>query len=181
MSEHRDDDAPQTAASTNVAAQPAALDALRALTQHLDNRTSPLVLAMQVTREATHDAASLRYPEMPVLPYFRQVWAVLRLDGQIRRSLRYVPENAGPLNSRSLVHRALSLMQDTAPGYLQHLLAYMDQLADLGAVTVSTPLTLPTAHVPSAGPARKLPKRRTRPSSKLVKKGVETPPPSNDD
>jgi len=66
-------------------------------------------------------------PEM--LDYFRKTWASLRTENQLRQSLGQVPQNAGPLNSNSLVHRSLSLMRELSPGYLQHFLSYADALS----------------------------------------------------
>jgi hypothetical protein len=47
----------------------------------------------------------------------------------MRQSLEQVPGNAGPLNSSSLVHRALSLMREVSPGYLKQFLSYVDALS----------------------------------------------------
>ncbi|WP_347557004.1 DUF2894 domain-containing protein [Robbsia sp. KACC 23696] len=135
---------------------------LRELTRLLNERTPPLTLVM----EQSAGPAVPRYPEMVVLPYFRQTWAALRLDGQMRRSLQYVPENAGPLNSRSLVHRALSLMQGTAPGYLQHLLAYVDELSNLSAVASAGSNEGVATAAPASGTARKASKTAGKSSSK---------------
>jgi hypothetical protein len=132
------------------------------LTRLLNDRTPPLALAF----DAAPGEAAPVYPHMAVLPYFRQTWAALRLDGQMRRSLEYVPENAGPLNSRSLVHRALSLMQETAPGYLQHLLAYVDALDNLGAVTAPAPVGGAPSSSTAAGPTRKSTKNPTKSPAK---------------
>lgn len=69
------------------------------------------------------------YPEMPALDYFRDVWSKVRTEKQLRQSLEKVPGNAGPLNSSSLVHRALSLMSEVSPGYLKQFLSYVDALS----------------------------------------------------
>lgn len=69
----------------------------------------------------------LSAPEM--LGYFRETWAGLRTENQLRQSLGQVPQNAGPLNSNSLVHRSLSLMRELSPGYLRHFLSYVDTLS----------------------------------------------------
>jgi hypothetical protein len=84
---------------------------------------SPLgELADSMARDARPSA-----PEM--LDYFRKTWASLRTENQLRQSLGEVPQNAGPLNSNSLVHRSLSLMRELSPGYLQHFLSYVDTLS----------------------------------------------------
>jgi len=70
---------------------------------------------------------------------FRRIWSDVRLRSQLRQSLQPAPAGAGPLNSASLVHRALGLMQATSPGYLRHFMAYVDALScleQLGAGTV---------------------------------------------
>ncbi|MGF6773588.1 hypothetical protein P3T18_006102 [Paraburkholderia sp. GAS199] len=74
-------------------------------------------------------AAASSYPEMPVLDYFREVSSKVRTERQFRQSLEQVPGNAGPLNSNSLVHRALTLMRESSPGYLQQFLSYVDTLS----------------------------------------------------
>jgi hypothetical protein len=71
------------------------------------------------------------FQPLPVLDEMRTVWSRMRNDSQLRESLDQVPADAGPLNSDMLVHRALQLMQATAPGYLQHFIAYADALSSL--------------------------------------------------
>lgn len=56
-----------------------------------------------------------------------------RRESQLRQALEPAPGDAGPLNSARLVHRALRLMQDVSPGYLQAFMAYVDTLAALDA------------------------------------------------
>ena len=69
------------------------------------------------------------WPELAMLDFFRKTWSRLSTEIQLRQSREQVPTNAGPLNSSSLVHRALSLMREQSPAYLQHFLAYVDALA----------------------------------------------------
>ncbi|WP_255363998.1 DUF2894 domain-containing protein [Dyella sp. 333MFSha] len=69
------------------------------------------------------------YPELPSLDAFRRIWSRVRTESQLRQSMAPVPENAGPLNSSALVHRAIALMRESSPGYLQHFLAYVDDLS----------------------------------------------------
>ena len=68
------------------------------------------------------------YPELESLEYFRSVWSRVSADRQVRQSQEQVHKNAGPLNSNQLVHRALSLMREVSPGYLQQFLSYTDAL-----------------------------------------------------
>ncbi|OAJ54752.1 hypothetical protein A6V36_34880 [Paraburkholderia ginsengiterrae] len=69
------------------------------------------------------------YPELAALDDFRQMWSKVRAEKQMRQSLEQVPGNTGPLNSSSLVHRALSLMSELSPGYLTQFLGYVDALS----------------------------------------------------
>jgi hypothetical protein len=88
-----------------------------------------------------HNAA---YPELPVLAEVRATWARLRNASQLKESLAQMPTNGGPLNSGVLVHRALTLMKETSPGYLTHFMAYLDALSGMEhlhqwGVLVATP------------------------------------------
>lgn len=78
---------------------------------------------------ADDNAARTALPELGMLDDFRKLWASVRSDSQVRRSLEDAPSNAGPLNSSRLVHRSLSLMRELSPGYLQQFLAYVDALS----------------------------------------------------
>jgi len=81
------------------------------------------------------------YPEMAALEFFRQTWNTISTEKQFKQSLAQVPGNAGPLNSSSLVHRALSLMRESSPGYLQQFLSYADALSWLEELTVASGVT----------------------------------------
>jgi len=67
------------------------------------------------------------------LAWFRQTWARLSADQRLAQSASALPGNAGPLNSQHLVHRALLLMRDVAPGYLERFVAQVDALMWLEA------------------------------------------------
>jgi len=82
------------------------------------------------TADAAAPSSARALPdELELLDYFRKTWTRLGTDRQLRRSQDQVPANAGPLNSSHLAHRALSRMRETAPGYLQQFLSYLDTLA----------------------------------------------------
>jgi hypothetical protein len=89
----------------------------------------PDAAAAQARRDA--------YPDLPALDYFREVWSGLSADRQVRQSQEQVHKNAGPLNSNQLVHRALSLMRELSPGYLQQFVAYTETLAWMEQVTAA--------------------------------------------
>ncbi|QBC33035.1 DUF2894 domain-containing protein [Pandoraea sp. XY-2] len=85
----------------------------------------PAPVALTPTVITTDDA----FDDLDVLEYFRETWSKVSTDGNLRQSLAQVPENAGPLNSSHLVHRALSLMHDISPDYLRHFLRHADALS----------------------------------------------------
>jgi hypothetical protein len=103
------------------------------------------------------------YPELPALDDFQAIWSALRTENQWRQSLVDAPENAGPLNSSALVHRAIALMRDLSPGYLQHFLAYVDDLAWLGQIGDDAPAIGAGAPRPTA-PGKRV--RKKAPKSK---------------
>lgn len=87
------------------------------------------------------------FPALPALDAIRLTWARLRNASQLQHIMAEVPEDAGPLHSTVLVHRAIALMHDTAPGYLQHFLGYADALAGLERIS-PTPANAPALRSP---------------------------------
>jgi hypothetical protein len=91
------------------------------------------LVAAMASRGAV-DAASVATPApqaSAVLEEARRVWTQVRTDSQVRAVLDDLPTDAGPLNSGKLVHRALHVMREVSPGYLQHFIAYADTLSSL--------------------------------------------------
>ncbi len=95
-----------------------------------------------------------------VLDEARQLWSRVRIEQQMRESLLQLPEDAGPLNSGVLVHRAFALMSELSPEYLQHFLTYVDalvwmqQLAGEGGGALAEP-SRPAAKKRAAAKPRK--------------------------
>lgn len=100
---------------------------LKDLLDHLGASQGPTGLRPDADSVAT--ASPPTPAPLPVLDEFQQLWSRIRTDSQLRQSLDSAPEDAGPLHSSTLLHRAMSLMQDAAPGYLQHFIAYADALS----------------------------------------------------
>ncbi|MGO4331144.1 DUF2894 domain-containing protein [Cupriavidus sp. 2TAF22] len=102
------------------------------------------------------------FPELEVLDHFRETWSRLRVssDRQLRQSQQQVPDNAGPLNSNHLVHRALLLMRELSPGYLQQFLSYVDALSWMEQMNGAGALAGKDA--PRAGNARKSVRGKSR-------------------
>jgi len=81
-----------------------------------------------------------------------------RARSQLRQALEQAPQDAGPLNSAQLVHRALVLMRDVSPDYLQAFMGYVDALAWLDGMAA------PETAVPtSSSPAKRT---RAKPRSR---------------
>lgn len=76
--------------------------------------------------------------DSPVLDELRQACAQVRTGSQLRQALAPAPADAGPLNSASLVHRALTEMRELSPDYLAHFIAYVDALSALEPVCAKT-------------------------------------------
>lgn len=107
------------------------------------------------------DALGLRdaYPDVQMLEYFRAVWSRVSADRQVRQSQQQVHKNAGPLNSNQLVHRALSLMRELSPGYLQQFLSYTDALMWMEQIHVAT---APAPKDAARGAAKKTSRAKAR-------------------
>lgn len=142
------------------------LDAYAAVVAEADSASEPSAAAGESNDDATlaslvermahrarphGEASAAAYPELPALDYFRDVWSRVRTEKQVRQSLAKVPGNAGPLNSSSLVHRALSLMRELSPEYLKQFLSYVDTLAWLEQMNGCAPAAKETPRAASAG------------------------------
>ena len=77
--------------------------------------------------------------ELKALRYFRRTWSRLSARQRLVQALATVPENAGPLNSQHLVHRALTVMRDGAPDYLSRFMAHVDALLWLEQAAAPAP------------------------------------------
>ena len=66
---------------------------------------------------------------------FHGTWARLRTQQRLRQALVVVPQQAGPLHSAHLVHRALQTLHGLSPAYLEAVLSHMDTLLWLDAAS----------------------------------------------
>lgn len=66
--------------------------------------------------------------ESPRVQQFRKQLRTLSVQKQVRTALSKAPQNAGPINSHMLVLRALGMMRELSPDYLQRFMTYVDTL-----------------------------------------------------
>jgi len=112
--------------------------------------TAPATTADRISAPLARPAAGPAAPnELQALAYFRSTWARLAVHRSMNQSLAKTPKNAGPLNSHRLVLRALQLMQETSPAYLNRFVSYVDAL--LALERLGDPAPSPPA--PSTPPA----------------------------
>lgn len=81
-----------------------------------------------------HTTAAASAPtrtELKSVAYFRNTWSKLSVEKQVAQALEQAPKNAGPINSHMVALRALALMRDTAPDYLNRFTSYVDTLLSL--------------------------------------------------
>jgi len=121
---------------------------------------SPVTEAGGEAGEST-PAADIAAP-MPVLDEFQQLWTRIRIDGLLRQCLDGLPEDAGPLHSSVLTYRAMALMREVCPDYLQHFVAYTDALTWLeqlggGAAAGNDAEGAVAARKPTRSPRRRKP------------------------
>lgn len=75
--------------------------------------------------------------ELKALRRFQGTWSRLSAEQRLRQVLAHVPPQAGPLNSHHLMHRALVLMRETSPAYLQRFVTHVDTLLWLDQLQAS--------------------------------------------
>ena len=119
-----------------AAARPLPRSALAELVEHIA-RQSPLpeeapapsgAVPARATSASLASSVAAAPAELKTMRYFRGTWSRLSADRRLTQSLAKMPENAGPLNSHHLVHRALILMRDLSPEYLNRFMTYVDTL-----------------------------------------------------
>ena len=66
--------------------------------------------------------------ENPRVRQFRKQLSKISVQKQVTQAIAQAPVNAGPINSHMLVLRALGLMQDISPDYLNRFMTHLDTL-----------------------------------------------------
>ncbi|HZX81195.1 MAG TPA: DUF2894 domain-containing protein, partial [Lysobacter sp.] len=98
-------------------------------------------------------------PDLAPLDALRRASAQARAHSQVRLALEQAPQDAGPLNSARLVHRALLSMRDASPDYLQAFMGYVDTLAWLDGLAIGDGAGTSSS---ASGTRRTRPKPRAR-------------------
>ena len=142
-------------------APPAAPGPLAQLVTHAARAKPASVLASTAGSRA---AAVDRAPAGPAtdpgtLQFFQRTWSRLSATQRLAQSRAALPDNAGPLNSQHLVHRALMLMESLSPEYLERFVAHVDALQWLEQANDAAALELGNATRPAAA-RRSQPARR---------------------
>ena len=126
----------QPRADGDTRANAAVASPLRALLDHIGSAApaTPVTTGVEPTSRPASDAseeapAAPALESLPALDEFQQLWGRIRIDSLLRQSLESISEDAGPLHSSVLLHRAMTLMRDISPEYLQHFLASSDALS----------------------------------------------------
>jgi hypothetical protein len=103
--------------------------------------------------------------DMKSLRQFKESWARIAAQDELKQAIERGPQNAGPLNSHQLVLRSLSVMQDISPDYLRRFMTHLDALLWLDqlsqrpaapdgkpAKAASSPANKPKARRPATKP-----------------------------
>ena len=108
---------------------------------------------------AVDRAPAGRATDPGTLQFFQRTWSRLSATQRLAQSRASLPDNAGPLNSQHLVHRALTLMQSLSPEYLERFVAHVDALQWLEQANDAAAQELASAARPAAA-RRSQPARR---------------------
>ena len=129
------------------AAKSGAESPLQSLLQQLEADPLQYQLPLSTSNATAGDSDTADGTEaslMPALDEFQQLWSRIRIDSLLRQCLDSLPEDAGPLNSSVLTYRAMALMQELSPEYLQHFIAYVDVLTWMEPVSGTNTVVEPT-------------------------------------
>jgi len=108
---------------------------------------------------------------------FRDRWERLGVEQRLAKADAALPANAGPLNSDGLVSRALALMREVSPAYLQRFVAHADALMWLeSALAVMPASAAARERAPAEAPATS-PRRRHGAKAGASKRTARSPRP----
>lgn len=109
----------------------------------------------QTPASPSWSAPSTPSPDSPRVRQVRRQLGQMRVQKQLSQALAQAPRNAGPINSQMLVLRALALVRQRSPEYLNRLMTEIDTLLCLEDAERQRLATKPSASARSRGPAKK--------------------------
>jgi hypothetical protein len=118
----------RSAQATTMQAEPARRETLGDLVRHMAEHAAEHALAQPDMRVLTPITPRT---ELKSVSYFRSTWSRLSAEKEVAKALEQAPKNAGPINSHGVALRALALMRDTSPDYLNRFMTYVDTLLSL--------------------------------------------------
>lgn len=110
-------------------------DAPLAIKPGLPTPSALALLLQDMTPAASRPpgAAAGAWRESPRTGQFRRQLRKISVQKQVSQAIASAPQNAGPMNSHMLVVRALGLMHDISPDYLNRFMTHLDTLLCLEA------------------------------------------------
>lgn len=112
-------------AQQSAPASTATTSPLAVLLQEMAPSPSPPIAAALDSFSPPHESPRVRQ--------FRQQLRQISVQKQVSKAIAQAPQNAGPINSHMLVLRALGLMRDISPDYLNRFMTHVDTLMCLQA------------------------------------------------
>ena len=97
---------------------------------------------------------------MKSLRQFKDTWARMAAEDDVKQAIERGPRNAGPLNSHQLVLRSLRVMRDVSPDYLRRFMTHLDALLWLDQLSHKPTAAEGKPGKPTASPASKPKTRR---------------------
>jgi Protein of unknown function (DUF2894) len=121
--------------------------------------------ASQAGADASMGTSAGGKADMKSLRQFKDTWARMSAEDDVKQAIERGPRNAGPLNSHQLVLRSLSVMRDVSPDYLRRFMTHLDALLWLDQLS-QKPSTLDGKSTrPASKTATKAPGRSTKPKA----------------
>ena len=154
-------ESPEVVVAVKPAVPSTGRDALAALVAHAARQrvAAPAAAPLPAPGAASQRPAAPRpavagaAADARTVQFFKRTWSRLSADQRLAQSRAALPDNAGPLNSQHLVHRALLLMRELSPEYLEHFVGYVDALQWVELANEATAQEAATAGRPA--PARR--------------------------
>lgn len=98
--------------------------------------------------------------DMKSLRQFKDTWARMAAEDDVKQAIERGPRNAGPLNSHQLVLRSLGVMRAVSPDYLRRFMTHLDALLWLDQLSQRPSAVEGKPGKPPVSPASKAKTRR---------------------